>query len=147
MHDEGNLYLIKHVQLFTGLSDRTIRNYISSGHLRGEKINGIWHFSPEQVEQFIYDPAVRPSILARHNSVVYDHLLNCDSRETACVILDIPNADHRKIAEFFSYSIQWNSQKNIEFSFDSMRKIARVILRGDTDQVFMVLDAYRRTFK
>ncbi len=43
----GNYYLISHLVLSTGLTDRTIRNYIASGILQGEKINGLWHFTPE----------------------------------------------------------------------------------------------------
>ena len=36
MEDTGNYYLISHLVLLTGLTDRTIRNYISSGILQGE---------------------------------------------------------------------------------------------------------------
>jgi hypothetical protein len=71
----GSYYLIKHLTLFTGLTDRTIRNYLSMGLLQGEKINGLWHFTPEQVEAFISHPAVRPSIQAKHHGLVYDFLL------------------------------------------------------------------------
>ena len=35
--EEGHYDLIRHLVLFTGLSDRTIRNSIASGILRGEK--------------------------------------------------------------------------------------------------------------
>lgn len=45
MQDTGNYYLINHLVMFTGLTDRTIRNYIASGILQGEKINGLWHFT------------------------------------------------------------------------------------------------------
>ena len=50
---EEELYLINHLTMITGLSDRTIRNYIASGILNGEKINGMWHFTPEEVDAFI----------------------------------------------------------------------------------------------
>lgn len=73
---EENLYLINHLVLITGLTDRTIRSYISSGILKGEKINGIWHFTAEEVEDFIKNPAVRPSITAKNNAIIYDFLLD-----------------------------------------------------------------------
>ena len=103
---DEKLYFISHLVLITGLSDRTIRNYISSGILKGEKINGIWHFTPEEVDDFVKNPLVRPSIVAKNNSVVYDFMLN-DSKneEEACVILDIPKGDRKEISEFFCYSI------------------------------------------
>ena len=75
MQDTGAYYVINHLVMFTGLTDRTIRNYIATGILKGEKINGLWHFTPEQVDEFVRHPAVRPSILAKNNSLVYDFLL------------------------------------------------------------------------
>ena len=35
MEDTGSYYLIRHLVLLTGLTDRTIRKYISSGILQG----------------------------------------------------------------------------------------------------------------
>lgn len=148
MYNEGNYYLIKHLQMFTGLTDRTIRSYIASGLIKGEKIEGIWHFTPEQVEAFIYHPMVRPSIMAKHNSLVYDHLLDTGKKgRTACVILDIPDVDQRMIAEFFSHCISWEDRRDVKFYFDAMKETSRVILSGDEEQVFMILDAYRNTFQ
>ena len=75
-----NYYTIAHIVQFTGLTDRTIRNYISSGILVGEKANGVWQFTSEQVETFIHHPAVRPSIIAKKNALIYDFLLNTQKK-------------------------------------------------------------------
>ena len=143
MQDTENSYLISHLVLATGLTDRTIRNYIASGILQGEKIDGLWHFTPEQVEAFIRHPAVRPSILAKKNALVYDFLLN--DRKTvpeACVILDLPDAEQKKLAEFFCYRISNGDYENIRFSFDGAGKTPRVILKGDTGEVLGLVNAY-----
>ena len=97
MENTGNYFLINHLVMLTGLTDRTIRNYISSGILQGEKINGLWHFTPEQVECFIAHPAVRPSILAKHNAVVYDFLL--DGKKDTCETCMIPRYSRTKQKE------------------------------------------------
>ena len=81
MEDTGSYYLIRHLVLLTGLTNRTIRKYISSGILQGERINGLWHFTPEQMESFIRHTAVHPRILAKHHAAVYDFLL--DDRKQA----------------------------------------------------------------
>lgn len=147
MEKQGNYYLIKHLLLFTGLTDRTIRSYIASGLLKGEKMEGIWHFTPEQVEEFIYHPAVRPSILAKHNSLVYDHLLDTKKTEdTACVILDIPGGDRKKIAEFFCWSINRSSNHDIQFYYDAIGDMSRIILTGDAEEVLRIVQAYREAF-
>ncbi len=143
---EEKLYLISHLVLITGLSDRTIRNYIASGILKGEKINGIWHFTPEEVDAFVKNPAVRPSIIAKNNSVVYDFMLNDSKKEEeACVILDIPNAGRKNIAEFFCYNISNGNYQNINFSFDGNFKTPRVILRGKSEDVFELTNEYYKS--
>lgn len=143
---EEELYLISHITLITGLSDRTIRNYIASGILKGEKINGIWHFTPEEVDAFIKNPAVRPSIVAKNNSVVYDFMLNDSKKEEeTCVILDLPKCDIKETAEFFCYGISNGDYKDINFSFDGNYKTPRIILRGKPSDVFGLIGDYYKS--
>lgn len=143
---EEELYLISHITLITGLSDRTIRNYIASGILKGEKINGIWHFTPEEVDTFIKNPAVRPSIVAKNNSVVYDFMLNNSKKEEeTCVILDLPKCDIKETAEFFCYGISNGDYKDINFSFDGNYKTPRIILRGKPSDVIGLIGDYYKS--
>ena len=147
MQDTGKYYVINHLVMFTGLSDRTIRNYIASGILQGEKINVLWHFTPEQVEEFVRHPAVRPSILAKNNGLVYDFLL--DTKKTGqemCVILDTPCADKKTVAEYFCYSINSGGYHNIQFSFDGVMETSRVILKGDAAEVLRLVNEYNSKY-
>ena len=139
----GHYYCIGHIVQFTGLTDRTIRNYISNGILQGEKINGLWHFTQEQVDAFQRHPAVRPSITAKSNGLVYDFLLN-PSREDhrCCMVLDLPGADKRSLTEFFCYAISREDLHNFQFSFDGLDKTPRVIIRGDTREVLCLVNGY-----
>ena len=143
---EEKMYLINHLALITGLTDRTIRNYIASGILKGEKINGIWHFTPEEVEDFVKNPAVKQSILAKHNSLVYDFMLD-DRRKTeeTCVILDLPDDDRKTLAEFFCYRINNGNYENINFSFYGNAKTPRIILKGNPCDVFGLIDEYYKS--
>ncbi len=139
----GQLYLIKHLTLISGLTDRTIRSHLSSGLLQGEKINGLWHFTPEQVDAFLRHPAVRPSIQAKHHGLVYDFLL--DTRKTTseiCMILDLPNKDKKSIAQFFCYHINNGNYHHIHFSFDGIGTMPRVILKGDPQEVMQLINDY-----
>ncbi len=145
MENTGNYYLISHLVLVTGLSDRTIRNYIASGILQGEKINGLWHFTPEQVEGFIQHPAVRPSILAKKNALVYDFLLATrKSTCEVCMILDIPGADRKEVGEFLCYRISNGGYRNIHFAYDGVTDSSRVILKGDAGEVMNLANEYLR---
>ena len=140
----GNYYTINHVALFTGLSDRTLRNHIASGFLKGEKINNIWHFTPEQVDAYIRHPAVRPSILAKNNALVYDFLLNTKkTAQQSCVILDYPGCDINQLTEFFCSAINTdNSLDHFHFSFTNLDGVPRVILTGQTQQVLALVNRY-----
>lgn len=142
---EGNYYVIGHLKLITGLSERTIRNYISLGLLNGEKINGVWHFTAEEIERFITDPAIRPSILAKNNALVYDFLLDSKKKsEECCIILDLKGRDRRSVAEFFCYEISNGDFSNINFSFDAAKRQEepRVILKGNVDDVIGLVNKF-----
>ena len=141
---EGSYYLISHLVLITGLTDRTLRSYLSSGILQGEKINGLWHFTPEQVEQFLRHPAVKPSIQAKRNALVYDFMIDTKKQEPQiCVIMDLPGCDVKKTAAYFCYSISTGDYRNIQFSFDDTSGTPRVILKGKTADVLKLVNEYK----
>lgn len=143
MENTEKNYLINHLVLITGLSDRTIRNYLASGILQGDKINGLWHFTAEQVAGFIRHPAVRPSILAKNNALVYDFLLDAKKAVSeTCMVLDIPGANERELAEYFCFRISTEGFTNIHFSFDGVNSVPRVILKGDTTTVLKLINEY-----
>ena len=128
---EGEYYLIAHIVLFTGLSERTVRHYLSLGVLQGEKINGLWHFTPEQVENFVNHPAVKPSIAAKKNAVIYDFLSDTFKKEdSVCIILDAPQADEKEMMEFFSYEIPRSDLHDFRMEYSTVAGIPRMILKG-----------------
>ncbi len=139
-HHEGNYYTIGHVVQFTGLTDRTIRSHLAAGYLQGEKINDIWHFTPEQVEAYFLHPAVLPSLRARANGVVYDFLL--DERkplDQICTVLDLVGQDSKSTAEFFTYAINQGPYRELHFSLRAQEQHLRVILTGPPEQVLALV--------
>lgn len=148
MENTGSYYVINHVAMITGLTDRTIRNYIADGTLKGEKINGVWHFTPEAVEEFIQNPSVRLSIQAKNKSLVYDFMLNEFKKEDeACIILDLPNADKKAVMEHFAFRINQGPYTNIHFTFEEFKNTPRVILRGRMEDVLEITNAYMNAVK
>lgn len=138
-----NGYALSQIAQFTGLSDRTIRNYITAGILRGEKKDGRWYFSPEQVDDFVSHPAVRPSILAKNNGIVYDFLLdNKKTKQEICIILDVLCADKERLSDYFCDSINQGEFESIRFSFDGVMEHTRVILSGNAQEVLCLVNAY-----
>ena len=88
--------------MITSLSTRTIRTYISTGFLNGEKVNGAWQFTPEQVEAFTQNRTVKPSIKAKKNAIVFDFLgTKPEKQDKMCTILHIATKEAVKASMFF----------------------------------------------
>ena len=82
-------YSINDVAMMTGLSTRTIRNYIKMNLLDGEKVDGVWQFTEENFQSFVENPNVKPSIHAKSNAIVYDFMLDNHKKENEiCMIVD-----------------------------------------------------------
>lgn len=139
----GNYYLISHLTLISGLSDRTIRSHIAKGILQGERINGLWHFTQDQVDAFLRHPTVIPSLQAKQNAIVNDFMHEQKKAvEEACLILDLPGRDAKATGEFFYYSINNGGYQNVHIAYDHTCGIPRVILRGPYQDIHKLIQAY-----
>ena len=137
-------YTIADVVEITGLSDRTIRHYISQNTLCGEKINGVWQFTAEQLVYFMNDPNVLPGIRAKKNALVYDFLVqNRRSEPEMCLMVDLPGRASQAVSSFFCEAISAGSYADIHFSFDSLGgQTPRVILKGNPQQVMALMQQF-----
>lgn len=144
-HQTGHYYTLGHLTQFTGLTDRTLRSYLAKDILQGEKINGVWYFTEEQLDAFFHHPAVRPSIQAKNNAIVYDFMLGSKKRDSRiCIILDLPNVDKDATSAFFCNAITAGDFHDLRFSFDSI-ETTRVILSGPPEQVLSLVNSYKST--
>lgn len=136
---------IEDVALMTGLSTRTIRNYLSAGFLEGDKSSGAWKFTPEQIDAFMENPAIRPAVHARKNSIAYDFLSSRPTgQERMCVLLDLPSGLAESASAFFC-RLMCASEPGAELRFASepFKGGARVILSGGEKDVAEMLEKYR----
>lgn len=139
-------YTIAHVALITGLTDRTVRSHMKAGLLTGEMINGLWHFTREQVGEYISHPSVVPSIRARRNALVYDFLLDEHKRlPEMCVLLDEPASlsEANAASEFFCHAINREFTGKVRFGFSFDNGFMRIILKGEEDAVHALISRYR----
>ena len=140
------MYTINHVALMSGLSSRTIRNYMKMGFIEGEMINGVWHFSAEAVGDFFANPNVAPAIRAKRNALIYDFLADdCKQQDEMCAVIDerATLEEANAISEFFCDAINRDWSGIIRFGFTFNENRVRVILTGPEDAVQMLLDSYR----
>ena len=137
------MYSIDQLSTITGLTTRTLRNYLKLDILHGSKENGIWQFSEEQVYDFIMHPSVRPSIRAKHHAIVYDFMSGYDNTPNeACVLLDlaVEETKAKNISEFFCEAA--NHSNHIRFAFSYHDQMAHIILKGAEAEIREIMREY-----
>lgn len=136
-------YNLNDLALMTGFTTRTLRNYLLGGMLKGEKIDGVWRFSEEDLDAFFKEPYVKEGIRIKRSGVVFDFLAEKGAKTPrTCVILDVPASlkEGRAISTFFCDKM--NDASDVVFTFDWDKDLCRVILSGDAEQVAKLVRAF-----
>lgn len=135
---------LNEIAMITGLTTRTLRNYLKQNLLTGEKVDGNWSFTDEELEAFVSNPAVKQTIKAKRNAVVYDFLSDPFKKgNRICTILDLPVSDEEALetANFFCSLIN-KGGSDITFKYNQEKGFSRFILSGSEDQVVDFMKAY-----
>lgn len=139
-------YTLNELAMMTGVTTRTLRNYLKLNILSGEKVDGVWRFSEEEVSSFLSDPNVKPGIQAKKNALVYDFLLdNRKKTNSICTILDfcVSGEEAEEIGTYFCNAVSGaNECGNLEFSFEKSDEHVRVILKGSDEVVREIVNGY-----
>ena len=67
-------YNLNELSLMSGFTTRTLRTYLNQGLLKGEKTNGAWRFTAEEVDAFFAQPFVKEGLRIKQSAVVFDFL-------------------------------------------------------------------------
>ena len=137
-------FSINDLAMITGLSTRTIRTYITAGFLSGEKIDGAWVFTHEQVLAFIENKAVQPSIKAKKNAIVFDFLgTKPYNNDKMCTILDLAAKEALTASVFFCEKIsECSPEAELRFASDPVGTGVRLILSGSPKDVMNLMNQY-----
>ena len=137
-------FTINDLALMTGLSTRTIRNYMGLGFLSGEKVNGCWTFTAEQVEAFTQNKAVQAAIKAKKNAVVFDFLgTKPYGGDKMCAILDLASKDAMAASVFFCERIsECSPEADLHFTSERFGTGVRLIFSGSPKDVMNLLNQY-----
>lgn len=135
-----DFYSINELSTISGFTTRSLRNFIQMEFLKGEKFNGEWRFSLEQIENFLSHPNIKDGIKSKNNSVVYNYLLNKPQKDTICSIVDLtltPN-EIKTLSEKICQMIN-DSNANVEFKFSAHNGNVRIIIAGEKNFVKQIL--------
>lgn len=137
-------YNLNQLAMITGYTTRSLRNFIKAGSLGGEKVDGVWTFTEEDVSAFLSDPAIRMGLSSKQQSLVYDFLADTDKKvNRICVVLDSPVSDEetKEIVEFFGTEINSHCH-DCAFKYFKEGRISRFVLSGVEDEVAALMNAY-----
>ena len=138
------MYTIKELSLMSGLTDRTLRNYLKLGFLKGEKKEGVWYFSVDQVDAFFTQDVVVAAMESNRKALVFDFLANDKKdKNAACIILDLPEDDSGRVSSFFCDAV--SKRNSLTMTFTKKKHRTRVILVGNEDTVYDVISEYHAT--
>lgn len=140
-------YTINELALISGLTTRTLRNYLNTGLLNGNKSGGSWKFNKTQIHEFLSHPSVKPSILTKNKAIVDDFLLQRDKkRNEICAVIDLNQTpdEAERLCTLCTECINSTEQHSIRFSFDANDGHTRIILSGPQDFVTDLFNQIKR---
>lgn len=92
MNELEKLYTVEDIANMTGLTTRTIRNYLKDGRLEGKKIGGQWRFTMEDIKKLFDNGTVSKDIQDNKKQQVLDFIdgVNTDMNGSIqiCTIVD-----------------------------------------------------------
>lgn len=142
---EKNYYSINELAVISGFTTRSLRSFISMGHLKGEKNDGIWQFTPEEIEAFLSNPNVAPGLKSKVNALVYDFLADSEKKSNEiCSIMDyvMEEDEASELSDYFCDKM--NNTSNASFKLTKHGKNVRVIIKGPED---FVVDTIKGWYK
>ena len=136
-------YTINEVAVMTSFTTRSLRLFIQQGFLAGEKIDGKWNFTVEQLEAFISNPNIKAGIKIKNNALVYDFLADFEKSENmTCIILDFHISSNEDFEEISSYFCAAMSDENVSVSkmkLEKQNNSVRLIISGPEDCIADVM--------
>lgn len=135
-------YSIEEVSLMSGLTTRTIRNYLKDGQITAEKEDGKWAFSVEDFQAMLSNPYAKAAIKAKNNALVYDFLSD-EKKDTdsACLIIDRV-VDESNMEAFVEKLCELDqNEAGLEIRLNKSGTHLRIILTGKEESVLKIFTA------
>lgn len=129
-------YSIHDVALMTGLTTRTIRNYLNDGQIVGEKIGGKWFFTHDHYAEMLENPYVAAAIKAKHHAPVLD-FMRADKKpcQAVCLIIDrcVSEDEAMRLSDRVCSLVE--EYDTVVFRFEKKKNHVRMILTGPEEAV------------
>jgi excisionase family DNA binding protein len=146
MLDE-KFYTVADVARVTGLTSRTIRNYLKDGTLTGQKIGVQWRFTEDEVKKLFSRQTPGCSSPAQ----VMRSFLGQEPQENTsiCTLLDVPGVTEEEGLELYR-SLERECRQGISaisYEYHDDCRILRIAVSGDAGAVMDLLEQTKAGMK
>lgn len=140
-------YTVAEVASITGLTQRTIRNYIKDNTLHGQKVGVQWRFTEEDIKRLFKETDKSLQLFTVENNAAAEFILDTEKIDIAtCMILDIPDLDLKQIRKMNQYMKQLKADRNvskkikIEYAAIKEEGFYRIICSGSVEEVSKIME-------
>lgn len=137
---EQKLYTVADVAEVTGLTSRTIRNYLKDGTLHGKKIGVQWRFTEEDINRLFFEVDTGGHKSVHPAEVISDFLKETEKeRRESCFVWDIPFQEEADINRYIKKLEHILSEEgaDVVFAYEIFTEhpLLRVSLSGETEKI------------
>lgn len=137
---EQKLYTVADVAELTGLTSRTIRNYLKDGTLRGKKIGVQWRFTEEDINRLFSEVDEAGKKVRHPEDVISEFLKETESEiHKSCLVIDIPFSGDAQLQEQLQRLDAFAKEERETLAFASEvvegHRILRVAAAGKTEKI------------
>lgn len=146
MLDE-KLYTVADVAQVTGMTSRTIRNYLKDGTLTGQKIGVQWRFTEDEIKKLFSRQAPGQSSPAQ---VVKGFLGEQERQKAAfCALLDFPGVTELEGMELYQKLQEERGEgiSSMSYEYHDEGQLLRIAVSGDTGAVMDLLEQMKAGMK
>ncbi len=133
-------YTVEDVAELTGLTTRTIRNYLKSGALHGRKVGAQWRFTREEIEALFRredQDTVMRFLQTKHTGA-----------PAACAVVDLPVEDEKALAAILARVREklagYADPPTFQCVRDAETGVVRLVFAGDLKKVARLLRQLRK---
>lgn len=140
----GNAFTLSQLSQMTMLTDRTLRNYLKRGLLKGERTAAGWRFSAEEVVRFLNEPFVKAAVDTKEAATALDFLQRrIPTQGQMCVLWHCGVSTEEDAARLCRGLLDAVEHRpDLTFVYRREGNLARVTLRGTPEDVWAVLSNF-----
>ena len=142
---EDKYYSISDVARITKLTDRTIRNYLSQGTLKGQKIGGQWRFTKDDILSLFKEPSFEEDVIDQARKYLidyYDNKFSFDS-DNGSIVININLKTDEDLHELYQklHQVEADNDLKYKISFvDDNNRKAKIVIVGSFRFIYEILD-------